>query len=112
MLTNYQNSTNYTYVFSDSLSDPGNIFNATKASQPFDELFDVDIPLTPPSPPYFEGRFSNGLVWVEQLAAELDLSLTPSTELSVLFPGSKINFPLTLDSDVELDLVLYRFCSQ
>lgn len=92
------------YVFSDSLSDPGNIFNATIATQPFDALFGLDIPITPPSPPYFEGRFSNGLVWVEQLAAELELDITPSTELSVLFPGSKINFPLTINFDNGLNL--------
>ena len=92
------------YVFSDSLSDPGNIFNATQAIQPFDAFFSLDVPLTPPSPPYFGGRFSNGLVWVEQLAAELDLSLTPSTELSVLFPGSRFNFPVTINFDDGINL--------
>jgi len=42
------------YVFGDSLSDNGNLFSATGG-------------LAPPSPPYFDGRFSNGPVWVEYL---------------------------------------------
>lgn len=92
------------YVFSDSLSDPGNIFHATNAVQLFDDFFGLNIPITPPSPPYFEGRFSNGLVWVEQLAAELDIDVTPSTELSVIFPGIEINFPLTINFDDGLNL--------
>ncbi|MEM7488180.1 MAG: SGNH/GDSL hydrolase family protein, partial [Pseudomonadota bacterium] len=44
-------------VFGDSLSDPGNLFAATSA--------DPGLPPTPASPPYFEGRFSNGPVWAE-----------------------------------------------
>lgn len=42
-------------VFGDSLSDNGNLY----------EYFKHQIP---PSPPYFEGRFTNGPVWVEILA--------------------------------------------
>ncbi len=45
-------------VFGDSLSDNGNLYAVVGV---------------PPSPPYFEGRFSNGPVWVEVLAARLDL---------------------------------------
>lgn len=54
------------FVFGDSLSDPGNVFILT------DELPFQDP--APVSPPYFNGRFSNDHVWVEQLAAELDLA--------------------------------------
>ena len=61
------------YVFGDSLSDPGNVFRATDG-------------LIPPSPPYFEGRFSNGLVWVEYLAE--DLELTPDVETNFAFGGA------------------------
>ena len=43
------------FVLGDSLSDPGNLFAATGGE-------------TPPSPPYFEGRFSNGPVFTEYLA--------------------------------------------
>ncbi len=42
------------YVFGDSLSDNGNLFSESGG-------------LAPPSPPYFDGRFSNGPVWVEYL---------------------------------------------
>ena len=48
-------------VFGDSLSDTGNLFNATEG-------------LIPPSPPYFEGRFSNGDLAVEAIADSLELS--------------------------------------
>ncbi|MEQ1801988.1 MAG: SGNH/GDSL hydrolase family protein [Gammaproteobacteria bacterium] len=47
------------YVFGDSLSDTGNV-NAITGGVPF--------------PPYATGRFSNGPVWVETLAANLGLS--------------------------------------
>ena len=47
-------------VFGDSLSDTGNVFNATGG-------------LIPPSPPYTEGRFSNGDLLVDAIASELEL---------------------------------------
>lgn len=51
-------------IFGDSLSDTGNLF----AYASF-----------PPSPPYDNGRFSNGPVWVETLAVGLGLTApTPS----------------------------------
>lgn len=48
-------------VFGDSLSDTGTVFRATNG-------------LYPPDPPYFQGRYSNGRVWVEYLADRLNLS--------------------------------------
>lgn len=51
-------------VFGDSYSDVGNIYIATKGA----------IPL---SPPYYQGRFSNGPVWVEHLAQSFGLPLKP-----------------------------------
>ena len=50
------------YVFGDSLSDTGNLFELTGNVEP-------------PSPPYFDGRFSNGPVWIETLADLLDLDI-------------------------------------
>ncbi|AFZ49482.1 phytase [Dactylococcopsis salina] len=53
-------------TFGDSSVDVGNVFLGN------DRTF-------PPSPPYFEGRFSNGRVFVELIAEELGLSAsTPS----------------------------------
>ncbi|MFN6513318.1 MAG: SGNH/GDSL hydrolase family protein [Nostoc sp. CreGUA01] len=57
------------YVFGDSFSDTGNIFNATSK-------------IVPPSPSYFNGRFSNGPVWVEYLASDLGLKLNLETNFA------------------------------
>lgn len=53
------------FVFGDSLSDPGNLFNLTG------ELL--------PPPPYSEGRFSDGDIWTDFLAE--DLRLNPTTQV-------------------------------
>jgi phospholipase/lecithinase/hemolysin len=53
------------YSFGDSLSDVGNIYATTTD--------------TVPGAPYFNGQFSNGNVWVQDLASDLGLaSLAPS----------------------------------
>jgi outer membrane lipase/esterase len=64
------------YAFGDSLSDNGNLFDLVGE----------------PGAPYWEGRFSNGPVWVEQLAEELgldpegikDFAVGGSTTMNVL----------------------------
>ena len=45
-------------ILGDSLSDTGRLFNATNV---------------PPNPPYFQGRLSNGPIWVDQLEQQLNL---------------------------------------
>ncbi len=50
------------YVFGDSFSDTGNVFNATNG-------------IIPPSSTYSNGRFSNGQIWVDYLASDLGLTL-------------------------------------
>ncbi|MFS0519155.1 SGNH/GDSL hydrolase family protein [Nostoc sp. UIC 10607] len=57
------------YVFGDSLSDTGNVFNATGG-------------IIPSSPTYFNGRFSNGPIWVEYLASNLGLNLNLNTNFA------------------------------
>ncbi len=57
------------YVFGDSLSDTGNVFNATGG-------------IIPPSQTYFNGRFSNGPIWVEYLASDLGLKLNLNTNFA------------------------------
>ena len=49
------------YIFGDSLSDTGNLFDLTGALP--------GGPL-PPSPPYFMGRVSDGPIWADLIAAE------------------------------------------
>lgn len=51
------------YVFGDSLSDVGTVFRLTAG-------------MYPPQAYYFQGRYSNGQVWVEYLASRLRLSAT------------------------------------
>ncbi len=53
-------------VYGDSLSDNGNLFTVDQSVIPGGY---------PPSPPYYNGRFSNGPVAVEQLAARLGVPL-------------------------------------
>ncbi len=54
------------YAFGDSLSDAGNIFNLSSGALP--------------ATPYYDGHFSNGLTWVEDLSLKLGLGpLTPSS---------------------------------
>ncbi len=63
------------YAFGDSLSEAGNAFIATSGTEPV-------------SPPYSDGRFSNGPVWVQDLANQLGLpaltaSLAGGTDFAV-----------------------------
>lgn len=72
------------YVFGDSLSDTGNSLNATGL---------------PPSPPYFQGRFSNGPVWTEYLAN--DLGLSPQQQTNYAFGGANTGNDNTLIPGVQ-----------
>ena len=61
-------------VFGDSLSDVGNIREISAG-------FDFLPPIPDPAAGYYEGRFSNGPVWVDYLADRLSLPRTkPSRE--------------------------------
>ncbi|MEC4818698.1 MAG: SGNH/GDSL hydrolase family protein [Scytonema sp. PMC 1069.18] len=71
------------FVFDNSLSDTGNVFNATQ-SLPSGPI--------PPSPPYFQGRFSNGRIWVDYVGEEIGLTPTLFTNLSNTIPTQGINF--------------------
>ena len=51
------------FVFGDSLSDTGNLSIATGGAQP------------PAGQPYYNGRFSDGPIWIDYLAAGLGLPL-------------------------------------
>jgi len=52
------------YVFGDSYCDVGNIYAATSGAVP--------------SAPYYNGRFSNGPIWLDHVAGFLGVPLTPS----------------------------------
>lgn len=95
------------FVFGDSLADSGN--NAIV----FDSLSGVPGALRTPVPiadpylipsyPYASGRYSNGPVWVEQLASSLGLSALPSLAggSNFAFGGARVgpagsSFPYSL----------------
>lgn len=64
-------------VFGDSLSDSGNTFRASRGTNP-------------PSPPYFQGRFSNGPTFAEQLGfAPLTLFGTTTGNVNNAFGGAE-----------------------
>lgn len=67
------------FVFGDSLSDTGNVFNATQGA-------------VPPSPPYFNGRFSNSKNWVDFVGDKLNLTPTRFTELPGVPATQGVNF--------------------
>ncbi|CAN1212072.1 hypothetical protein TUMEXPCC7403_17835 [Tumidithrix helvetica PCC 7403] len=81
------------YVFGDSLSDQGNIFNITS----FAQKLGANIPIVP-SDPYFAGRFSNGPNWIDYLSVGLGLPLQVSSKISFLSPTSSILSPIALTS--------------
>jgi phospholipase/lecithinase/hemolysin len=56
-------------IFGDSLSDVRNYFQLTGGQDPL--------------PPYFEGRFSNGPLWIEYLAEDLGMDLLPEDNYAV-----------------------------
>ncbi|MDJ0745571.1 MAG: SGNH/GDSL hydrolase family protein [Xenococcaceae cyanobacterium MO_167.B27] len=56
------------YFLGDSLSDTGNLFNLTNG-------------FIPNAPLYEPGRFSNGNIWVDNLAEEFDLNISPFTDI-------------------------------
>ncbi|EAW36417.1 SGNH/GDSL hydrolase family protein [Lyngbya sp. PCC 8106] len=70
---------NQIFVFSDSLSDPGNISNLTGGA-------------VPENPLSFDGRFSNGPVWIEYLSPKLGLN--PSAFTSPVQSSDGINYSL------------------
>ena len=61
-------------VFGDSLSDTGNVFRLSGGT-------------VPASPPYYQGRFSNGPIWIDDLAAIPGVVGSPTEDLA--FGGSR-----------------------
>lgn len=57
-------------VFGDSMSDNGNLY---QRSVELSLIFPIS-PILPVSPPYYNGRFTNGQVWVELLSKKLNIS--------------------------------------
>jgi phospholipase/lecithinase/hemolysin len=79
------------FVFGDSLSDTGNSFTLTGG-------------LLPPSPPYFNGRFSNGEVAVEFLDAKLGPSSNLEPSNNFAFGGATTGRGNSNEDDLGVDL--------
>lgn len=88
-------------VFGDSLSDTGNVFRVTAG-------------VIPNSPPYFDGRFTNGPNYVDDLAADLHLHSTPflAGGHNYAFGGARTNFnSLAPSFDVRDQVRTYELAS-
>jgi len=68
---------NQLVVFGDSLSDRGNLY----------EYMNHQLPM---SPPYFEGRFTNGQVWIEHLATRLFPAELETRFLDFAYGGANV----------------------
>ena len=102
------------YVFGDSLSDTGNLFTLTGGTS--SEYFTTDPSKSPrfPTPPYYNGRASNGLLWVETFASQLGMNVPQPAALggtnyafigAVTGPGSSSSYPIpTIQDQVDLYL--------
>lgn len=91
-------------VFGDSLSDNGNIYNLTQ------KLHKVisSIPVIPKDPPYYQGRFSNGPVWAEDLAEGMQVPLVDYAyggSWAEPLKDSKLNIPFNLGVQVDYYLM-------
>ncbi|RUT08126.1 hypothetical protein DSM106972_012940 [Dulcicalothrix desertica PCC 7102] len=78
------------FVFGDSLSDTGNTFTATKGTIP--------VPTSSlGQPAYFQGRFSNGPIWVDYFGQQIGKTPTPALPLQLnpsLGSQGGVNFAL------------------
>ncbi|VVC77022.1 Phosphatidylcholine-sterol acyltransferase [Aquicella siphonis] len=91
-------------VFGDSLSDSGNIFSLTAMAHNSIPL----IPVIPKDPPYYNGRFSNGLIWTDHLAMEMhaeQINYAYGGSWAEPFKDSKLIIPFGLGMQVNFYLV-------
>ncbi len=71
-------------VFGDSYCDVGNLFVATGGAEP--------------APPYYNGRFSNGPIWLDRVAGFLGVPLKASTlaRTDYAFGGPWVTEPMAV----------------
>jgi phospholipase/lecithinase/hemolysin len=81
------------FVFGDSLCDVGNIYIYTKGAAP--------------PPPYYDGRFSNGPIWVDHLASSLGLPMLPALKsggTNYAIGGAWVTAPVVTPEGTILDV--------
>lgn len=83
------------YVFGDSYCDVGNLFILSKGADP--------------APPYYNGRFSNGPIWVDHLAGTLALpmqpALNPAGGTDYAFGGAEVINPVPVAPGVNIPTI-------
>lgn len=78
------------WIFGDSLSDPGNLSLATGGA-------------IPPSPPYFQGKFSNGPVWADRITGDFTIDAKlPSGNFAFGFATAVRNDDIALGRPVQI----------
>jgi phospholipase/lecithinase/hemolysin len=95
-------------LFGDSLSDTGNIYQLTIEAHKAIPA----IPIIPKNPPYFNGRFSNGPVWIDTLSQAMNVPL-----INYAYGGAWVEplsdsrqiFPFGLDTQIDMYLVANIF---
>jgi phospholipase/lecithinase/hemolysin len=79
------------YVFGDSYCDVGNLFILTGGAKP--------------AAPYFNGRFSNGPIWIDHLAGSLGLPMQPALSkggTDYAFGGAEVINPIPIAPGVNI----------
>jgi phospholipase/lecithinase/hemolysin len=79
------------FAFGDSLTDNGNLFAASGGT-------------FPPSPPYFNGRFSNGPTWAETIAARFAAAGLVAANFAFGGANAVTNAPADTIPDLQLQL--------
>lgn len=97
-------------TFGDSLSDNGNLYKIKTIAH----KANPSVVVIPASPPYYKGRFTNDLVWVEYLAKMLGLDSDNKAQLADFAVGGAwvegpvaSKQPLMVDLNDEVSLYLY-----
>lgn len=95
-------------AFGDSMTDNGNIYKFTIETHKVIPL----VPIIPKNPPYYEGRFTNGTNWIDNLATLMNVPLEDYAyggSWAEPIKDSKINVPFGLDLQVAFYLVKSSF---
>ena len=95
----YADSIDQIIVFGDSLSDTGNLYNFTSKAH----KVIPSIPVIPKSP-YYQGRFTNGLNWIDDLSAAYQVPVDNYAyggSWAEPLIDSKTNIPFGLDMQMD-----------
>lgn len=104
----YANKVDKIVAFGDSMTDNGNIYKFTVNAHKLIPL----VPIIPKNPPYYKGRFSNGPIWIDNLAQMLNVPLDDYAyggSWAEPLIDSKLSVPFGLDMQVSYYLLRAAF---